>query len=69
MRFGGTLSLACFVYTLATGMLGGTEFVPLLHQALGVLLVFFVFGRIIGEIGERSPRGVPGGAARSSGAR
>lgn len=53
MRFGGTLSLACFLYTLTSGMLQGTAFVPLLQQSLGVLLVFFVFGRAIGEIGEK----------------
>ncbi len=52
MRFGGTLSLACFIYSLASGLLGGLSFVPLLQQALGVLLVFFVFGRLVGEIGE-----------------
>ena len=57
MRFGGSLSLACFTYTLLVGILGGTAFVPLLQQALGVLLVFFVFGRTIGEIGERVATG------------
>ncbi len=52
MRFGGILALASFAYVILSGLVQGTTFSPLLQQGLVVLVVFYVFGTIVGQIGE-----------------
>ena len=52
MRFGGILALLCFSYVVLTGLVQGTGFVPLLQHALAALGSFFVFGSVVGQLGE-----------------
>lgn len=46
------LALLCFGYVVLAGILQGAEFSPLLQHALIALVVYFLFGALVGQIGE-----------------